>query len=110
MGAVCFSIRTRDETKPYLSGRCKGIGIMIITNKMADILDDLTFNGISTPTEIATRIGGKTSTGVQRHSSWACPTLKMLVKEGFVKRLKGARYKATNKWVERCSILYSGEE
>lgn len=46
------------------------------------------------PTEIGLAVGGLTSSGRKRHSSWASPKLGKLVRWGFVERSSNGHYKA----------------
>jgi len=45
------------------------------------------------PTEIGVEVGGKTKSGLTRHSAWASPKLKKLVRWGYVVRNSRGHYK-----------------
>ena len=45
------------------------------------------------PTKIAAKVGGETKSGLIRHSSWASPKLKALVRLGFVERNDKGHYR-----------------
>ena len=66
---------------------------MTITAYESEILQFLeSHEGYHSPTEIGGIVGGRTSSGILRHSAWASPKCKRLVKKGYITRNLNGHY------------------
>ena len=58
------------------------------------VLDYLKSQGrLVSPTVIGLQVGGRTSSGLKRHSAWASPICKRLVEKGLAQRDNDGWYK-----------------
>ena len=53
------------------------------------------------PTEIGNNVGSRNSRGILRHSSWASPILKSLLKKGLIERNNQGWYRALSGVIKR---------
>ena len=64
-----------------------------LTRKQQEILSYLKGKPWASPNKIGMDVGGKTASGLWRHSSWASPTCLKLVKKGLLERNKAGQYR-----------------